>query len=496
MKKVMIKKFLYTVILFITLLSLSGNVFASNSIVINSGNTVTPSQTASTLAPGVTKLELVEDNICNININDIGKFEKKLTDFNAENKSVTITLTMKNLKTIEESQLPVEIFLVLDNSSSMIQNTINEQTRKDVIINSANKMIDKLFEANANAKVGIVSFSSLDSAKGETEGTINDAKLWLNLTNSKTDVESTIASIADSETGPRTNIEAGITLASQNYSSTENTKRYIVLLTDGVPNNALDGSFGTYVGNVASRTKAKLQEIEQSGIGIIGAMIGLDGEEVETQSGKTYKALAEEVFGTVENPTISSYYYIADNKDEIETTIVDKVFNGIVSVKDNTLKNIVIKDYFPKEIIENFNFEYVANPNIGTISEKINTTDNSITWTIPLLREEETATVSYKLTLKENYNKEIVNKILPTNEKVDITAEDIEHDKNNPYKETSTDTPKIRVLYTEPSKPVDNTTAPTVIPQTGDITTWFVVMIGMVSIIAIIRFIYLNKTIN
>lgn len=461
------KKIVYSFILFILIVTFSFGTFATTS-------------------KGTTTLDLVDESVCTINLEDMAKFEKKITAFSKEDRSATLTLTLTNLKTPEESQNPVEVFLVLDNSSSMVENTIDGLTRKQVVINSANTLVDKLFDANTNAKVGIVSFSSLDSTKGETEGTINDANLVLPLNSSKVEVKSAINTITSSATGPRTNIEAGITIASQNYSSVENTKRYIVLLTDGVPNNSLDGSFGTYIGNVGSRTKTKLQEIEASGIDIIGAMIGLDGERLETQSNKTYKTLAEEVFGIVDNPTISGYYYIPDDKNEIETTIVERIYNGIVSISDNSLKNITIKDYFPQEIIDNFNFEYLASPNIGKVSEKVDTTDNSITWNIDVLNESDVATVSYKLTLKNDYNKEIIDKILPTNTKIDITAT---HN-NDSIEQTSDVSPKVKILYTEV---VDTTTSPTIIPQAGDSSIVLISIISLVSIISIVRLVYLRK---
>ena len=371
----------------------------------------------------------------------------------------------------------------------MRENKVGDITREQAVINSANKLVDELFEANKNAKVGLVSFSSLDTAKGETEGTINDGKLLLTLSDSKSKIKETISSIPTTNAGPRTNIEAGITIASQNYTKNENTNRYIVLLTDGCPNNDLSGTFAKYSGTVASNTKSKLQSIEKGGINIIGAMIGLNSTVVEQQSGKTYQALAEEVFGTTANPTISNYYYVNDTAEDIESTIVNKIYSNIIVKKDNTLKNFVIKDYFPKEIIDNFNFEYVASPNLGEISQKVDTTDNSITWTIPELKEGETATVSYKLTLKDNYNKEIIDKILPTNTKVDLKGKDSDGKK---YEKTSTESPKVRVLYEDKK---DNTIANTIIPQTGEGNTisTIICVIATVAIIAGIRYFYLKK---
>lgn len=464
------KKLLSSIFLFLLIVTFSFGTFATST------------------TAGTTTLELVDDTICTINVDDVAKFEKKITAFDKEERSATLTLTVTNTKVSESTTKPVEIFLVIDNSASMRANNVGDITREQAVIDSANKLVDKLFAANSQAKVGVVSFSSLDTTKGETEGTINDGKLLLTLSNSKTDVKSAISSIPTTNAGPRTNIEAGITIASENYSSNENTNRYIVLLTDGVPNNDINGTFATYSGTVASRTKAKLQSIEQSGIKIIGAMIGLDGETVETQTNKTYQALAEEVFGTTSTPTISSYYYINDTADEIESTIVNKIYSNIIVEKDNTLKDIQVKDYFPQEIIDNFNFEYVASPNIGEVTQEVNTNDNSITWTISELKEGETATLSYKLTLKENYNKEIIDKVLPTNTKVDITGKDTD---GKTYEKSSTDSPKVKVLYTAL---IDNTIANTAIPQTGEDTSIaFVIVVGIVATIAIARFVYLKR---
>lgn len=478
-----VKKLLFALIAFIFIISMNSAVFASQNIVINTNGINTNTVNNSTNSTGTTSLEVVENKVCTIDVDEYGRFEKKITSY--DEKSVTLSLSFTNIKEIEESKKDVEIFLVIDNSSSMTENSVEGKTRKQVVIDSANSLVDKLYAANPNAKIGIVGFSSLDSTAGETEGTIEDAELRLELSNSKEDVKSAITNLAELKAGPRTNIEAGLTIAQDNFSSEENIERYVVLLTDGVPNNATDGTFATYSGKVATRTKAKIEEIEDSGINIIATMINLDTETVEPSTGKTYRALAEEIFGTVETPTTSKYYNIPDS--EMEDTIVNDIYNDLVVRTDNTLKNIVIKDYFPQDIIDNFNFEYVASPNVGNVSQKVDTTDNSITWNIELLSEGETASLSYKLTLKDNYNKEIIDKILPTNEKVDITAEN----NNNKFEETSNVSPTVRVRY---QKPVDNTVANTVIPQTGENSTGLVTaIISIIAIVVIARMIYIRK---
>ena len=495
------KKYLFAFIAFLFIFSLTTTTVLASDITLNTDD----ANNAENTVQGTTTLEVVENNVCNINLDDYANLQKQITEFNETEKSVTLTLTLTNLKTIEESNRNVEIFLVIDNSSSMIDGYVGDITRKQAVINSANQLVDKLFTANPNVEVGVVGFSSLDTTAGQQEGTINDASLQSRLSNSASTVKSAISGLSNLAVGPRTNIEAGLTIAEQNFSSDENTARYIILLTDGVPNNAIDGTFSTYSGVVATRTKAKLESLEQNGIDVISAMINLDGERIEPTTNRSYRDLAEEIFGTESQPTTSKYFYITDN--EIEDTIVNDIFDSLVIRVDNTLRNITVVDYFPQEIIDNFNFEYIATPNIGTVSQEIDTTNNSITWTIELLSEGETASLSYKLTLKDDYDKAIIDQILPTNTQVDLSGEN----NGNKLSQTSDVSPTIRVNYEEPvitepepepePKPepqepvniVDNTVAPEPLPQTGSSDIGFIVAISLITIAGITRLIYLKN---
>lgn len=477
------KKLLFILVAFIFVFGMISSVSASQNIVINTDTNTTTTTTPNS-AGGNTTLELVENNVCTIEVGDMGRFEKKLTEFNETEKSATLTLTFTNTKTVEEAYKDVEIFFVIDNSTSMTEQ-YNGITRKQAVINSANSLVGKLFESNPNVQIGIVGFSTSDQ-----EGTINDAELRLGLTNSKEEVQTAITNLANFQEGPRTNIQAGLTVAQNNFSEGAGKDRYVVLLTDGVPNTTTTGVTQTYSGEVASQTKFTIEEIQDSGIQIVAAMINLDSEKTEPYTQKTYRELAEEVFGTVETPATSKYFYIPDS--EIEDTIVNDIFDSLVIHVDNTLKNIVIKDYFPQEIIDNFDFEYVASPNIGNVSQSVDTSDNSITWNIELLSEGETASLSYKLTLKDDYNKEIIDKVLPTNEKVDITAENNETE----FSETSNVSPTVVVRYEEPAQTniIDNTIANKVIPQTGENSIGlFVAIVSIIAIVVIARMIYLRK---
>ena len=484
------KKILFVLMALVFILSMTTSVFASD-ININT-NAVTDdtnnNSNTGTNANGTTSLEVVENNVCTIEIENLARFEKKITAFDETEKSVTLTLTLTNLKTVEETNRDVEIFFVIDNSSSMTEDYIGDQTRKQLVIDSANSLVDKIFAKNSNAKVGVVGFSSSPSA----EGTIADGSLRQELTNSSEEVKSAISNLSELEVGNRTNIDAGVTIARDNFSSDENVKRYIILLTDGVPNNDINGNFQAYSDEVLNNTKSKLESIEQSGIEIIASMINLDDTQ-EPTTGKTYRELAETVFGTEENPTTSKYFYVPDS--EIEDNIVNEIFDSLVITTDNTLRNITITDYFPQEIIDNFNFEYVATPNIGEVSQTINTENNSITWNIELLSEGETASLSYKLTLKDDYDKDIIDVVLKTNDKVEITGED----NNGLIDEESDVSPTIRVEYEEPGvvPDKDNTVSPDPIPQTGEnsLIILFVLVTGVI-IFIVTRILFFKKLNN
>lgn len=456
------KKLIFTVLTLIVLLSTS--VFAAT----------TSSEKA--------KLEIVENNICTINITDTAVFEKKIVDYNLDNKEITIGLKVSN-NAIPPLDKPSEIVLVIDNSLSMKETISTGGTRMEAVANSAKLLATELLKLDT-VKLSVVSFST-----GANEGTITDAKLRTALTNSKETVLNAITEVENDATGIRTDIEAGITLASEQFTGTCETE-FIVLLTDGVPNISLGSNKIQYSGTTATNTKNALTKINSEGIQILSMMTGVSND-VESQTGKTYKALAEEVFGTPENPTVGKFYYITD--DEIEETVSETILNQLIAPEDDILTDIDIYDYFPQEIVDNFNFEYVTPPTLGTVSEDIDLQNNMIVWHIDKLGYEESASLSYKLTLKDTINTEIVGVVLDTNEKIDITTEKVIDESGNKKVITSDVTPKVKVTLEE-----DNTIADVVIPQTGTtITIYILIGISLISCILVGTKLYLkNKQIK
>lgn len=419
-------------------------------------------------------MSVVEEPVCTISLGSNSKFEKKLISKDLKNKEVTLQLQVANN---ESAIKPTgELMLVLDNSNSMTDKVSNEKTRKELIFESANSLINTLLKDNEQLKIGIVSFSTnTDSSK---EATIDDASVVANLTNKPELLEKAIASIKTD--GPRTNLQAGLNLASQQFTN-KSTNKYIIVLTDGVPNVAIDYDKHYYSDDVISKTKQELKSLGDKNISVVTMLTGISDENyVPVGVTKTFGQIISEVFGTTTSPTVGKFYYVSD--DKIEQTITTDIYNSLAPIT-NAYKDITVVDYFPDEIIKNFDFAYVSKATKGNISAKVDEKNNSITWTIPELSNGETATVQYKLKLKENFDEEIVDKVLNTNKKVDITYKDFDEKEQN---KTSDISPKIKLT--------DSYVAPKELPKAGKVTIFsvFAIICG-VAIISIIRYINLNN---
>lgn len=391
-------------------------------------------------------MNVVEEPICTIQLSDNSKFEKKLISKNLQNKEVTLQLQVTNE---EKSNKPTgEIMLVLDNSESMKLETSTGSVRKDLVFESAKTLVSNLLKDNENLKIGVVSFSTnTDVSK---EGTTEDAQVVSKLSNDSNALLNSISSIE--ATGPRTDLEAGLEVASGEFTKTDNSK-YMIVLTDGVPNVALNYDKVYYSDDVIAKTKAKLEALKKANVNVITMLTGINTPEgTPTGASKTYNQIITEIFGTQENPTAGTFYYVTD--DKVESTIKTDIYNSLVP-EEKTLKDIKIVDYFPKEIIDNFDFSYVSKANIGEISATVDKTNNSITWNIPSLAIGQTATVQYKLKLKENFDSAIVNKILNTNEKVDTTYTDFD---NKSQSKTSDVSPKLKLAEPPATLPKAGTT--------------------------------------
>lgn len=437
------KKLYVTLFLFLTLLLLLANsVFASYS-------TVT--------------MEVVEEPICTINFGENSKFEKKLISKDLANKEVTLQLQVTNEEVKDKAT--GEVVILIDNSDSMEDPiTVNgtSVTRKDLVFSSAKKLVSDLMQDNTSLEIAIASFST--STTASQDGTSADARLEQALTNNTDSLLNAISNIE--AVGPRTDLDAGLVLANEQFSTKQNSK-YLIVLTDGIPNISLGNIKPYYSDTTITQTKNRLSTIGTN-VNVLSMLVQAENPDLNaTGTTKTFRQIATEIFGTNEAPATGKFYYVTDA--EIENTITNEIYSSLVDV-DKTFTDIQIVDYFPKEIIDNFDFAYVTEASKGEISAEVNKENNSITWTIPSLAIGETATVQYKLKLKENFDSSIVGKILNTNEKVDLTYTDYNNQKQD---KTSDVTPKLKL--TEP---------PPVLPKAGS-TTLIITFVILVSILVV-----------
>lgn len=412
------------------------------------------------------KMEIVENNICNIKLNENSNFEKKIVSSELDKKQVTLQLQVNNdaINKVPEG----ELMLVIDSSNSMNE-TINDTstTRKDLVLNSAQKLVENLLTLNSSTlKIGVVTFSA--SQEATEMGTEKDAQLVSDFSNDLTTLKAKISSIEG--TGAYTDLDAGLKLAQKTFTTEKNNK-YLIVLTDGVPNMNVGNSDLLKIESlekVISTTNETLKSLKD--INVISLLTGIKSEDATVRTdgtnSYTYGQVIQGVFGTPTNPTIGKFYKIDDT--EIEKTITEQIYADLIPV-EQTLKDITIVDYFPQYIVDNFEMAYVKGVDNLNISSKIDKETNSITWTIPELKAGETLKVQYTLTLKDTFDEKIIDQILDTNQKVEINYKDFD----NTAKTTKSDvTPKIKltevkqeVPKTEPTQ--DNTKAPEELPKTG-----------------------------
>ena len=367
-------------------------------------------------------LKQVKNNVCEIELDDTGLFKKRIISVDDVNKEVIMQMDIENVEKERQTTEPIEIIFVIDNSGSMnmpIDRSVeNSYTRQYVINTGAKKLVNKIVSAFSNVKIGVVEFDSNAAVCCQPTSEINT-------------IMYAIDSIQADLGG--TNTEKGVVLAHQQFTIEKN--RIMILLTDGAPGSCSisDADEST----VIYKTLQALQCAVNDYIDIITVLTEVDNT-FEVRDGYKEKEVADQIFGTQENPNFGEFYYVSDNS--IEDTILNRVYssasNYITNYMSNTLFNINMVDIFPNNIIENYDIEIIKNANIGTAYID----SNKLYWKLDKLEEGQNDYIQYKLKLKDNYNSSILNLEMDTNEDVDIKYEDKYRDLKS---ENSTTSPSI-----------------------------------------------------
>ena len=386
--------------------------------------------------------------------NDQGFISKTIVDSNADTGEITIELKLSNTKKELEATKDTEVFLVVDNSPSMDFVTASGKTRKEIVLDSASKLVKSIYNISSNVKMGLIDFhGGSGGIFGERIG-INNAIVRQELIDNQDNIISAIDSELERSTKSGTNIEAGLRLASKKFSQNSGNK-VVILLTDGIPNADVDGNG---VGDITSdegiiiqnNTKQAILDLKANGIYTITMLTGMSETDGNTdKSGHTYTdtntieeqlEAAERIFGTQENPTADKYYLVSST--DINKVVTTDILNDVSEKIQNPINDVKIVDYFPDDITENFDFSYVENAKLGTITDDIDKETNTITWNIETLKDDEEAVLRYKLKIKDMKNTKILNKTIATNEKIVLTYKD---SKLKDYIVELTSSPKIKL---------------------------------------------------
>ena len=389
--------------------------------------------------------------------NNQGYISKTIVDSNKDTGEVTIELKLSNTAKEIENITDTELLLVVDNSPSMDFVTSTGKTRKEIVLNSASRLVESIFGISSNIRMGLIDFHGYGLFSGSAS--IYDATVRQELTDDKKTVLNAISKELERSTSSGTNIEAGLRTAMEEFSTSANNK-VVILLTDGLPNADINGNHeddditSEQEISILNSTKQAILDLKSNDIYVITMLTGMSESDGNTdKEGNVYNSentieeqlsAAERVFGTSENPTGDKYYLVksADINNIINNDILQDVSNKI----RKPINTVKIVDYFPKDITENFAFSYVENASIGTASDSIDLESKTITWNIGTLKGDEVATLKYKLKIKDMKNTELLEKTISTNEKVVLTYKDI---KANDYTVTLTSSPQIKLSKTK-----------------------------------------------
>lgn len=378
--------------------------------------------------------------------NDQGHISKTILDSNANIGEVTIELKLSNTKKETTKNTDTEIILVIDNSGSMDCQTTDGKTRKQILMESARGLINKVFETSTNVKVGIVKFC------GETGfwAPLYASSVITKPTSNKEDVLKGLTIVENKSSESGTNIQKGLMKAEETFSKDAGNK-VIILLTDGCPNeDGIKDENGkihhvydsemvltneTY-NVILQNTKNELLNIKQKGITLISLMTGINSNDVDkegniiTSTEDDIKAI-EKIFGTQQNPTAGKFYNVKTT--DISNVIQNDIAKDVQAILNSPINTVKIQDYFPEDITENFEFSYVGKPSTGNVTQAIDKETNTITWNIGKLKGDEVATLKYKLKIKDMKNANLLNKEIATNEKVVLTYKDIQEKRLHSY---------------------------------------------------------------
>ena len=431
--------------------------------------------------------------------NDQGYISKTIVDSDSEKGEVTVEVKLSNTskESVNEKRFDnSEIFIIVPEYTNAQEN--EKLTYVETIE-------EKIFAKNSKTKIGVIGIQGTISDNSYDEkgnlitgkkdqsgvnGTADNAECIVELTQDISNFKTKLRKMNGEKVIYYPNVQAAIRLAKNSFS--DKTNKILISLYDNVPNISIGtnsnitygGLFSQYetaeeaakahLEELVTNTKSEILSLKDSNIDFILLRpddTGFDRKFYSTTTGELIcsidgKPYADNLYGTLEKPTYGKMYSL--NNESLEKIVTENIYQDIMEKVRTPIKTIKLVDYFPEEIVKNFDFSYVAKPNIGTVSEKIDE-KNTITWNIEKLEANEVATLQYKLKIKDmSKNSPIYNKEIATNEKIVLTYKD---SNEKDYEVTLTSSPKIKLEDIKKevisSGQKDTTVANKILPKAG-----------------------------
>lgn len=405
--------------------------------------------------------------------NDQGYISKTIVDSDSEKGEVTVEVKLSNTskESVNEKRF--------DNSEIFIIVPEYKNAQENEKLTYVETLAEKIFAKNSKIKIGVIGIQGTiadnsydekgNQIKGEKDqadvnGTADNAECIVELTQDISNFKTKLRKMNSEKIAYYPNFQAAIRLAKNSFS--DKTNKILISLYDNVPSisigtnssityGGLFSQYGTaeeavkaYLEELVTKTKSEILSLKDSNIDFILLRpddTGFDQKFYSTTTGELIcnidgKPYADNLYGTLEKPTYGKMYSL--NNESLEKIVTENIYQDIMEKVRTPITTIKIIDYFPEEIVKNFDFSYVAKPNIGTVSEKIDE-KNTITWDIEKLEADEVATLQYKLKIKDmSKNSPIYNKEIATNEKIVLTYKDLNE---KDYEVTLASSPKIKL---------------------------------------------------
>ncbi len=386
---------------------------------------------------------------------DQGFMSKDIVDYDADTGEVTVELKVSNTKKpgeeIEYNES--EIYIMVSENVALESTTLNR------CISNIENLVKKILAVSQKTKVGIIGIKGTvydgtededgnmiwgPKDEGGVQGRDSDAEIVINPTGDLNAIKSALSNMNPTKTEYRPNLQASIRLARNSYTSNKN--KVLISVYDDVPTIAIGVESQTSYGGsseyatiedavtskhdkIATNTRDEILALEGSNISLLLLRPGntsydevwydaVTGDKLLDFDGSPY---VNKLYGTIENPTYGKMYLF--NNQNIDTIITENIYQDVKKIIPTDMNNVVVTDYFPAEILDNFDFSFVGNPSHGNVTP-LNTSSRSFTWNIGTLEGEEVATLRYKLKLKASVDSSILGEILPTNESLDLTYSD------------------------------------------------------------------------